>query len=143
MFLTPLRQPTLSQWFADSPIGKNTLAATVKNLMKEAGFEGTYSNHSCRRTAVTRIITATKDTSLAKAATGHKSSAVSEYDESASSSSRLISKILQSKSVSINAHRKTEQKMTITSGAEGSGNENENGVKIKIVNGDFQMELSF
>ena len=85
---------------ADSSIGKNILATTLKNLVKEAGFEGTYSNHSCCRTAITRIITATKHISLTKAA-------VSEYDESASNSSRLISKILQSKNVSINAHIKT------------------------------------
>ena len=104
MFLTPLRNPQLPQRFVDSPIGKNTLANTVKDLMKEAGFEGTYSNHSCRRTAVTRIITATKDTSLAKVATDHKSTVVSEYDESASNSSRLISKILQNKNVSLDAN---------------------------------------
>ena len=98
-------------------------------------FEGTYCNHSYRMTAVTRIITATKDTLLAKAATGNKSAAVSEYEESASNSFRLISKILQRKNVSIDAHTKTQEKLTITN----SGME----VKIKIVKGDFQMELSF
>ena len=71
--------------------------------------------------------------SLVKAATG----CVSEHDESASNSSRLMSKILQSKNVSIDAHTKNQQKLTITSNAEGDGSEN------SIVKGDFQTELFF
>ena len=33
MFLTPLKKPTDTQWYADSPLGKNT-GSTVKNIMK-------------------------------------------------------------------------------------------------------------
>ena len=53
MFLTPLRKPTAIQWYADSPLGKNTLGSTVKNIMQMAGIDGDNTIHSCRRTAVT------------------------------------------------------------------------------------------
>ena len=85
MFLTPLRKATENQWYADAPLGKNTLGSTVKNIMEMAGIDGDYSNHSCRRTAVTRIISATKNQAMARAITGHRSAAVLDYDESATS----------------------------------------------------------
>ena len=96
MFLTPLRKPTATQWYADSPLGKNTLGSTVKNLMEMAKIDGDYTNQSCRRTAVTRIISATKDPAMARSITGHRSAAVLDYDESATSEKRRISDILQS-----------------------------------------------
>lgn len=96
LFLTPLAKPKQNQWFADAPIGKNTLCSTIKNIMEMAAIDnGTYTNHSCRKTTVTRIMQATNNFSIAKLATGHRSEAIEQYDQSGHNNDRLISEIIQ------------------------------------------------
>ena len=69
-------------WFLNSPIGHNTLANTIRNLMESAGEDSAqYSNHSGRRTAVCRIMEATGSKELAKKVTGHRSDCVTAYNE--------------------------------------------------------------
>lgn len=41
-------------WFTSNPVGHNTLGDTVKNLCRDAGIEGYYTNHSLRATTATR-----------------------------------------------------------------------------------------
>jgi len=126
MFLTPLRKPTAIQWYADSPLGKNTLGSTVKNIMEMAGIDGYYTNHSCRRTAVTRIISATKDPAMARVITGHRSGAVLDYDESATSSKRTISNILQNTDLPVITSAKTKSQEESNKEVKASANETEN-----------------
>jgi integrase len=45
-------------WFERRVIGKNTLDQRVKEMGKETGVEGNFSNHSLRATAVTRMFKA-------------------------------------------------------------------------------------
>lgn len=57
LYLRPLAKVSYYSdvWFRDAPVGVNALQSVVKNLCKEAGLQGHYSNHSCRATAATRM----------------------------------------------------------------------------------------
>lgn len=41
-------------WYSKVPMGHNTLGKIISEMMKEAGFEGHYTNHSLRVTSATR-----------------------------------------------------------------------------------------
>jgi len=67
------------QWFADSPVGHNTLSTMVKILCEAAGFEnGNFVNHSLKKTTGSRL----KHLSEAqrKGQTGNRSEAQSQYE---------------------------------------------------------------
>ena len=55
------------------PIGHNKLADTVPRLMREAGIEGYFTNHSLRATATTRLYDAQVDEASIMERTGHRS----------------------------------------------------------------------
>ena len=55
LYLTPLKNPTQECWYRRIPIGHNKLADTVPCLMREAGIDGYFTNHSLRVTATTRL----------------------------------------------------------------------------------------
>ncbi len=67
------------QWYSDKPVGINTLAKTVSNLMKQAGKEGHFTNHSLRVIAATRMFEKGIEEQLVKEKTGHKSDAIWAY----------------------------------------------------------------
>ena len=86
------------KWFNNAPLGHNTLSMMIKSLMETAGFEGTFSNHSGRRTAVSRIISATGDKEIAKKVTGHLSDSILTYNEVPSKKMKMVSNILSNSS---------------------------------------------
>ena len=47
-YLTALKVPKGEVWFSKTPLGHNTLQNTIPCLMKAAGYEGQYTNHSLR-----------------------------------------------------------------------------------------------
>ncbi len=67
------------QWYSDKPLGINSIAKTVGNLMKQAGKSGNFTNHCLRVTAVTRMFEGGIKEQLVKEKTGHKSDAVRMY----------------------------------------------------------------
>ena len=73
LYLTPLKNPTQDCWFSRIPIGHNKLADTVPRLMREAGIEGYFTNHSLRATATTRLYDAQVDEASIMERTGHRS----------------------------------------------------------------------
>ena len=80
LYLLPLTKPRDGLLFSAVPIGRNTLGNIVKNLMKEAGFNGKYTNHSLRVTTATRLFNAHIPDQLIMNQTGHRStSAVTKY----------------------------------------------------------------
>lgn len=83
-----------NKWFNNSPLGHNTLSMMIKSLMEAAGFDGTFSNHSGRRTAVTRIMSATGDKELAKKVTGHRSDSILSYNDIPNKKLKMVSDIL-------------------------------------------------
>ncbi len=66
-------------WYADKPLGVNTITKTVKNLMAEIGKFGHFTNHSLRVLAVTRMYSEGVDEQVLKERTGHRSDAVRSY----------------------------------------------------------------
>lgn len=80
-YLRALNQPRGDIWYADQPIGVNTIALVVKNLMNYKDDSNFYTNHSLRRTAVCRMNHAGIDIESIKKRTGHNTNeGVMAYD---------------------------------------------------------------
>ncbi|XP_062588650.1 zinc finger MYM-type protein 2-like [Saccostrea cucullata] len=94
LYLRPLRYPTDSTWYADSPVGVHTLQQTVAKLCKIAGFTGHYTNHSLRATAATRLYDAGIDEQLITEKTGHRSTSVRLYKRTNKEQQQRVSKII-------------------------------------------------
>lgn len=92
--MRPLRYPTDSTWYADSPVGVHTLQQTVAKLCKIAGFTGHYTNHSLRATAATRLYDAGIDEQLITEKTGHRSTSVRSYKRTNEEQQQRVSKII-------------------------------------------------
>ena len=69
-------------WYSDKPMGVNALKGVVKNIAKDAGVEGKFSNHSLRASTATRLFQSGVDEQIIKEVTGHKSDAVRMYKHS-------------------------------------------------------------
>lgn len=99
-------------WFLNTPIGHNTLASTMRNLMESAGEDSAhYSNHSGRRTAVCRVMEATGNKELAKKVTGHRSDCVTAYNEIPEKSMKLTSNILTNSTTNIEITQVNEREI--------------------------------
>ena len=72
-YLIPLKKPKLDAWFAQSPVGHNTLDRTVKRLCVAAGIPGFKTNHSLRVTNATQLFQSGVDEQLVMGSTGHRS----------------------------------------------------------------------
>ena len=78
----PKWSPGSFQWYTNRPVGRNTLAKYLENIMKEGGIEGYFRNHSLRKSTGTRLFEQGLDPQLIKEATGHKSDAIMLYKKS-------------------------------------------------------------
>ena len=72
-YLQPLQKPTSSCWYQTRPLGHNTLSKTVQKLTEKVGLEGQYTNHSLRRTCVTRLFHEGVEEDTIMSITGHRS----------------------------------------------------------------------
>jgi len=78
-YLKPLKNKKADIWYADQPIGINTISKIVKGMIKE---EGHFTNHSLRRTAVSRLNGGGFSIEAVKKRTGHRTSeGVMAYDQ--------------------------------------------------------------
>ena len=76
--------------------GRETLGNVVKKKMKNAGFEGHYTNHSLRRSSASRLYDVGMPEQVIQETTGHRSSdGVKAYKCTSSSLKRKASEILQ------------------------------------------------
>lgn len=100
-YLQPLQNPTKSQWFKDQPVGENSLGDAMKDLFKEAGIDGHFSNHSLRRSKITRLFQAGVDKEVVKAETGHRSdTGVMAYREYSTVEKMAMQRIIETKTES-------------------------------------------
>ena len=85
----------------ETGIDQQPIAKVVKEMMKEAGIEGFFTNHSLKR----RLFRGGVDRKLVKEATGHRSDAVDLYqitnDNQCDEMSKIIAR-LSTPTVSIN-----------------------------------------
>ncbi len=66
-------------WYTDKPIRVNSLKKIVRNLAREAGLVGHFTNHSLRAMAATQMYNGGVDEQVIKEITGHKSDSVRAY----------------------------------------------------------------
>lgn len=90
LYLRPLSKVAYYSdvWFRDAPMGVNSLQSVVKNLCKESGLEGHYSNHSLRATAATRMYHGGNEEQVIQEHTGHRSLCVRSYKKTGNSQKR-------------------------------------------------------
>ena len=72
-YLQPLSEPKGNIWYKDQPMGENALGEVIKKLFANANIEGHFTNHSLRRSKVTRLFQAGHEKENIKNQTGHKS----------------------------------------------------------------------
>ena len=102
-YLAPLVRPTKTCWFRKAALGHNKLSQVVSRLMKSAGIEGYFTNHSLRATAATRLYDAQIDEATIVDRTGHKSTdGVRTYKRESDKLKELSSNVLnQAKRVKV------------------------------------------
>ena len=100
-YLQSLRKPKPNQWYSTIPVGINTLRKTVGSMLRDAGLDGYFTNHSLRRTCATRLFQAGKSTKLIKEITGHVSDAVEKYQVTSNDQKLEASSIIQGEIVPI------------------------------------------
>lgn len=61
-------------WFERSPIGHNLLQSRFKEMCKQAGLVGNFTNHSIRATAITRMYDSGLAEKMIMKRSGHRSS---------------------------------------------------------------------
>lgn len=81
----------------DAAIGINTLRNVVKDIYKEAGLKGFYTNHSLHSTAATRLYNAGLDEQLVCEITGHRSNSVCSYKRTSEKQKKSASQVIMSK----------------------------------------------
>ena len=94
-YLSPLAKPKEDVWYSKNPLGHNTLGKIPPDLMRQAGFEGYYTNHSLRVSLATRLHDAKVDEQLITSRTGHSSTdGVWAYRRTSDQLKQLTSDIL-------------------------------------------------
>ena len=58
LYLHSLKKTKPMVWYCSTPLGINKVRQVVKDLLKDAGLDGYFTNHSLRRTAATRLFQA-------------------------------------------------------------------------------------
>ena len=97
-YLQPVRKVTPELWYQARPVGHNSLAKTVKKLCFEVGITGHFTNHSLRRTAVTRMFQKGVQEDKIMSITGHRSAkALRVYKEMNIEQEEEICDIIQPK----------------------------------------------
>ena len=79
LYLHCRKAPTPSTWFCDQPYGVNKIKSVVKEICKEGGLEGYFTNHSLRATCASRMYAKNVPEQIIKETTGHRSACVRVY----------------------------------------------------------------
>uniref|UniRef100_A0A1X7VA36 ZMYM2-like/QRICH1 C-terminal domain-containing protein n=1 Tax=Amphimedon queenslandica TaxID=400682 RepID=A0A1X7VA36_AMPQE len=107
-YFKPLNVPLSNCWYSCRPVGHNLLSQTVKRLCSNIGIEGHNTNHSLRRTCVTRLFQKGIGEQQIMSVTGHRSTdAVRVYKSMSHDQEEAMSKIIQNRVEE--SQQKTEQ----------------------------------
>jgi len=91
-----LTKPKGDIWYYKKAAGRETLGNVVKEIMKNAGFERYFTNHSLRRTCATKLYETGVSRQTIQEITGHRSvEGVRAYKCTSSSMKRKVSEIVQ------------------------------------------------
>lgn len=84
-------------WFTNAPIGKNALAKMMNRLSEKASLSRTYTNHSVRATAITRLSASGVEDRHIMAVSGHRSAqSLANYSAPTSSQKAAMAAVLDS-----------------------------------------------
>ena len=108
LYLTPLSRPRGGVWYSKTPLGHNLLGKVVTDMMKEAGYDGHYTNHSLRASLATRLYDAEVDEQLIMSRTSHSSTeGVRAYKRASTKLKQVTSDVLN------NPQRKPLKELTV------------------------------
>ena len=91
LYMRPKKKFTLSTWYCDQPYGFNRIKTTVKEVCKEAGIEGIFTNHSLRATCASRMFSNNVPEQIIKEVPGHRSDCVRVYKRTSDSLRKVAS----------------------------------------------------
>ena len=94
-YLQSLKKIKPNCWYSIVPVGINSLRKVVASLLKDAGLDGFFTNHSLRRTCATCLFQAGKDVKIIKEITGHVSDAVQKYQCTSDEQRMSVSDVIQ------------------------------------------------
>ena len=94
-YMQSLRKPKPFTWYSANPVGINSLRKVVGTLLRDAGLDGYFTNHSLRRTCATRLFQAGADVKLVKEITGHVSDAIHKYQTTSDQQRMDLSSVIQ------------------------------------------------
>ena len=115
-YLKPLKNCQREVWYQKCPVGHNTLANIVSNIMKLVNIPGQFSNHSLRSTATTRLFHASLDEQLIMSRTGHSSTrGVRAYKRICDQQQQHTSSILNSKKKKVDIENKDNTVANVSS----------------------------
>ena len=97
LYLHSLRKTEPNCWYSTNPLGKNKVKNCVSQMLKDAGLDGFFTNHSLRRTAATPLFRAGANVKLIKEVTGHVSDVVEKYQITSDQQRMQLSSIIQGK----------------------------------------------
>ena len=84
-----------SPWFTKSPIGKNRLGEMLKEMCRDPGIAGNYTNHSLRAYGATTLFQAGCSEKLLQQRTGHRSlEALRQYERTSQSQLLDVSNVM-------------------------------------------------
>ncbi|KAL9955901.1 hypothetical protein ACROYT_G037299 [Oculina patagonica] len=106
------RKPDSQIWYCNSPLGKNAIGKFLVNAAKAAGLSGKISNHSVRKTCISRLMDADLPENYVAQLSGHKNlKSLDSYKAASEGHQRRMSMVLSRSSASYsgNSEMKTEK----------------------------------
>ena len=95
LYLQSLKKPRPNCWYSSTPIGINNLRKVVSTMLRDAGLNGFFTNHSLRRTCATRLFQSGESVKIIKEITGHISDSVHNYQTTSDAQRMHASAIIQ------------------------------------------------
>ena len=95
LYLHSLKHPKPFVWHTTTPLGINKVRTVVSSMLRDAGLDGFFTDHSLRRTCATRLFQAGTNVKLIKEITGHVSTAVEKYETTSDQQRMHLSNMLQ------------------------------------------------
>ena len=88
------RKPDSHVWYTKGPLGKNTIGQFLPKAAKAAGLSGKISNHSVRKTCISRLMDADVPSNFVAQLSGHKNLSLDAYKTASVTHQRQMSRFL-------------------------------------------------
>ena len=93
--INPRRRPGSSIWYMKAPLGKNEIGKLMKTAAQGAGLQGNITNHSVRKTCISRLMDAEVPVNYVAQLSGHRNlKSLDSYKAASVEHQRKVSMIL-------------------------------------------------